>query len=150
MIAALSRIGCVSRCAKPVQHKGFIAWVPTVSGRLLQSKIIKRESLPARMMIRLYWILPFSLVITARKSPARATCLPRIAGTRSLASRILNSSSGRLLAICQLLSRPPYAHHDIQFNVVVDKPEIFMEHKSWGSWQFLCGVCMVCGVSNGS
>lgn len=49
-----------------------------------------------------------------------------------MTSRILNSPSGRLLAICQLLSRPPYAHQDILCTVDVEKSKVCLEHKNWG------------------
>jgi hypothetical protein len=49
-----------------------------------------------------------------------------------LTSRILNSPSKRLLAICQFLSRPPYAHHDILCTVDVEKSMVCLEHKNWG------------------
>ncbi|MFH2039649.1 MAG: hypothetical protein ABIJ65_09470 [Chloroflexota bacterium] len=49
-----------------------------------------------------------------------------------MTSRILNSTSGRLLAICQLLSRSPYAHHDILCTVDEEKSKVYLEHKNWG------------------
>jgi len=59
-------------------------------------------------------------------------CLPRIAGTRSLTSCILNTPSKHLLAICQLLSRPPYKHHDILCTVDVERSKVSLEQKNWG------------------
>jgi hypothetical protein len=59
-------------------------------------------------------------------------CLPRIVRTSSVTSFILNSPSGRLLAICQLLSRPPYNHHDILCKVDLERSKISLEHKTWG------------------
>jgi hypothetical protein len=57
---------------------------------------------------------------------------PGIAGTKSLTSCILNSPSGRLLAICQLLSRPPYNHHGILCTVDVERSKVCLELKNWG------------------
>lgn len=49
-----------------------------------------------------------------------------------MTSRILNSTLGRLLAICQLLSRPPYNHHDILCTVNMERSKVCLEHKNWG------------------
>ena len=50
-----------------------------------------------------------------------------------MTSCILNATSNRVLAICRLLSKPPYAHPDIHLTVMVEKREISLEHKTWGS-----------------
>ena len=50
-----------------------------------------------------------------------------------MTSCILNATSNRLLAICRLLSQPPFAHPDIHLTVMVEKREISLEHKTWGS-----------------
>jgi hypothetical protein len=47
-------------------------------------------------------------------------------------SCIINTTSNRLLAICRLLSQPPYALPDIQCTLTAEKGEIFLEHKNWG------------------
>ena len=49
-----------------------------------------------------------------------------------MTSFILNSPSGRLLAICLLLSRPPYNHHRILCTVDVERSKVCLEHKNWG------------------
>ncbi|OGN78405.1 MAG: hypothetical protein A2X26_01410 [Chloroflexi bacterium GWC2_49_37] len=49
-----------------------------------------------------------------------------------MTSCILNSPSKRLLEICQLLSRPPYAQSDILCLVDVERSKICLEHKNWG------------------
>src|SRR5450759_4633075 len=86
------------------------------------------------MMTRLYWIHLFNLVIIAKKSPSRVIFLPRIGGSSPVTSCILNATSNRLLAICRLLSQPPYAHPDIHCTVMIDKPGVYhLEHKTWGS-----------------
>jgi hypothetical protein len=46
---------------------------------------------------------------------------------------LLNTTSDRLLGICDLLSQPLQAHHDIKCIVTQDKREIYLEHKTWGS-----------------
>jgi len=48
-------------------------------------------------------------------------------------SCIFNTTSNRLLAICRLLSQPPFAHPEIHLSVMVEKWEISLEHKTWGS-----------------
>jgi hypothetical protein len=48
-------------------------------------------------------------------------------------SCFLNTTSNRLLAICQLLSQPPYAHPDVKCTVAADRLEVYLEHKTWGS-----------------
>lgn len=50
-----------------------------------------------------------------------------------MTSCILNTTSNRLLAICRLLSQPPFAHPEIHLSVMVEKWEISLEHKTWGS-----------------
>jgi hypothetical protein len=43
---------------------------------------------------------------------------------------LLNAPVDRLLAVCHLLSHPPYIHPDIQ--CLVDRQGICLKHKSWG------------------
>jgi hypothetical protein len=43
---------------------------------------------------------------------------------------LLNAPVDRLLAVCHLLSHPPYIHPEIQ--CLVDRQEICLKHKSWG------------------
>ena len=50
-----------------------------------------------------------------------------------MTSCILNTTSNRLLAICRLLSQPPFAHPEIHLSVMMEKWEISLEHKTWGS-----------------
>jgi len=45
-------------------------------------------------------------------------------------SCILNASTNRLLAICQLLSQAPHAHPEIHLSITADKGSI--SHKAWG------------------
>lgn len=45
-------------------------------------------------------------------------------------SCILNASTNRLLAICQLLSQAPHAHPEIHLSIIADKGSI--SHKAWG------------------
>ena len=49
-----------------------------------------------------------------------------------MTSLILNTSSKRILEICQLLSRPPYNHHEILCTVDVEKSKVSLVHKTWG------------------
>ena len=50
-----------------------------------------------------------------------------------MTSCIFNTTSNRLLAICRLLSQPPFAHPEIHLSVMVEEWEISLEHKTWGS-----------------
>ena len=49
---------------------------------------------------------------------------------------ILNATSHRIMAICQVLSQPPYVDPNIHFTVT-EIPGVSLEHKTWGSLAML-------------
>ena len=53
-----------------------------------------------------------------------------------MTSCILNATSHRIMAICQVLFQPPYVDPDIHCTVM-DIPGVSLEHKTWGSLAML-------------